>query len=272
MHFLPAPTCVTPPPVRTPRLKASSLTAAPPTLLRTSPHLWTLSNFPRAHGSGDMHLSAAAPLRNRAPSGRPRPGATGSQPRLVTRRRLERQTQRPLPIGYAADYAQLLDGLDSSLFLSAPRQTPEALKKSMSQLTYTLTEMAAVPEPSTSPTDGHSHTDDRKQSPPAFLDLADSAARLAMNMLDIAARVELKRSGHGRQRTLDRKIFEDQMRALAQQQQQELLQLPADRANGLQGFAISAPTTPPRVSAQTFFLACSPLSSSMVLTSTTWHM
>ncbi|VDB93348.1 unnamed protein product [Peniophora sp. CBMAI 1063] len=110
--------------------------------------------------------------------------------------------------------------------------------------------MAAVPQPSTSPTDNRSPTDDRKQSPPAFLDLADSAARLGTNMPDVAARVELKRMEHERQRALHRKLFEDQMRALEQQQQQELLQLPADRANDMQGFAVSAPTTPPRVSAQ----------------------
>ena len=66
--------------------------------------------------------------------------------------------------------------------------------------------MAAVPQPSTSPTDNRSPTDDRKQSPPAFLDLADSvrrymllyarcnadliqpqAARLGTNMPDISA-------------------------------------------------------------------------------------
>ena len=65
--------------------------------------------------------------------------------------------------------------------------------------------MAAVPQPSTSPTDNRPPTDDRKQSPPAFLDLADSvrlhvarafddadliqpqAARLGTNMPDISA-------------------------------------------------------------------------------------
>ena len=55
---------------------------------------------------------------------------------------------------------------------------------------------------------------------------------------------------HERQRALHRKLFEDQMRALEQQQQQELLSLPVDQSNGMQGFAVSAPTTPPRVNAQ----------------------
>jgi hypothetical protein len=67
-------------------------------------------------------------------------------------------------------------------------------------------------------------------------------------------RVELKRLEHERQRLLQRKIFEDQMRALEQQQAQELLSLPYDAnapsANGGMGhLAVSAPTTPPRVNA-----------------------
>ena len=49
---------------------------------------------------------------------------------------------------------------------------------------------------------------------------------------------------HKRRRALHRKLFEDQMRALEQQQQQELLQLPADQSNNMQGFAFSAPATP----------------------------
>lgn len=54
---------------------------------------------------------------------------------------------------------------------------------------------------------------------------------------------------HERQRVLQRKIFEEQMRALEQQQQQELLSLPLDGGAGsvLQHLAVSAPTTPPRV-------------------------
>ena len=47
---------------------------------------------------------------------------------------------------------------------------------------------------------------------------------------------------HERQRALQRKIFEDQMRALEQQQARELLALPLEA-----GLAVSAPTTPPRV-------------------------
>ncbi|KAJ7748553.1 hypothetical protein DFH07DRAFT_962136 [Mycena maculata] len=42
------------------------------------------------------------------------------------------------------------------------------------------------------------------------------AARLGSNMPDMSARVELKRLEHERQRLLQRKIFEDQMRALEQ--------------------------------------------------------
>ncbi|KAJ7293868.1 ARM repeat-containing protein [Mycena rebaudengoi] len=103
-----------------------------------------------------------------------------------------------------------------------------------------------------SPTDNNSSADERKQSPPAFLDLADSAARLGSNMSDMSARVELKRLEHERQRLLQRKIFEDQMRALEQQQAQELLSIPYDpnATNGGMGhLAVSAPTTPPRVNA-----------------------
>lgn len=52
----------------------------------------------------------------------------------------------------------------------------------------------------------------------------------------------IKRMEHERQRALQRKIFEDQMRALEQQQARELLALPLEA-----GLAVSAPTTPPRV-------------------------
>ncbi|KAL1747290.1 ARM repeat-containing protein [Schizophyllum fasciatum] len=95
----------------------------------------------------------------------------------------------------------------------------------------------------------HSPVDDRKPSPPAFLDLADSVrgpARAAQRPLTPAQRVELKRQEHERQRLMQRKIFEDQMRALEQQQAQELLKIPFDAA---QPVAVSAPTTPPRLSA-----------------------
>lgn len=54
----------------------------------------------------------------------------------------------------------------------------------------------------------------------------------------------LKRLEHERQRAIQRKMFEDQMRALEQKQAQELLGIPDP---GLQHLAVSAPTTPPRV-------------------------
>ncbi|KAF9569799.1 ARM repeat-containing protein [Agrocybe pediades] len=103
-----------------------------------------------------------------------------------------------------------------------------------------------------SPTDNQPPSDDRKQSPPAFLDLADSAARLGSNMPDMSARVELKRLEHERQRLIQRKHFEDQMRALEQKQAQELLSIPYEPngAGGVQHLAVSAPTTPPRLNAQ----------------------
>lgn len=100
---------------------------------------------------------------------------------------------------------------------------------------------------SASATAARQSTDERKQSPPAFLDLADSAARLGTNMSDMSARVELKRMEHERQRALQRKMFENHMRALEHQQQAELLAMPYD--SGVQQVAVSAPTTPPRVNA-----------------------
>ena len=51
---------------------------------------------------------------------------------------------------------------------------------------------------------------------------------------------------HERQRALQRKMFEDQMRALEQQQARELLSIPLEASQHL---AVSAPTTPPRVNA-----------------------
>lgn len=64
-------------------------------------------------------------------------------------------------------------------------------------------------------------------------------------------RVELRRLEHERQRALQRKLFEDQMRALEEQQAQELLTIPFEAGGngGVQHLAVSAPTTPPRVSA-----------------------
>ncbi|KAG1882717.1 hypothetical protein F4604DRAFT_1678225 [Suillus subluteus] len=52
-------------------------------------------------------------------------------------------------------------------------------------------------------------TEWRKQSPPAFLGLADSAARLGTNMPDISVCIELKRLEYECQRLLQRKMFED---------------------------------------------------------------
>jgi hypothetical protein len=57
--------------------------------------------------------------------------------------------------------------------------------------------------------------------------------------------VELKRLEHERQRAIQRKLFEDQMQILEQQQARELLSIPYDPV----GIAVSAPTTPPRVNA-----------------------
>ncbi|RXW18444.1 hypothetical protein EST38_g7413 [Candolleomyces aberdarensis] len=86
-----------------------------------------------------------------------------------------------------------------------------------------------------------------KTVPPAFLDLADSAARLGSNMPDMSARVELKRLEHERQRAIQRKMFEDHMKVLEHQQAQELLSIPYDPTLSGQGqhIALSAPTTPP---------------------------
>lgn len=71
---------------------------------------------------------------------------------------------------------------------------------------------------------------------------------------------------HERQRLIQRKIFEEQMLALEQQQQQELLCLPVDTGAGVQHLAASAPTTPPRVNSQ--FGASSLISVDAWLTST----
>ena len=135
-------------------------------------------------------------------------------------------------------------------------------------------------------TDNRPPSTDLKQSPPAFLDLADSVsplhhvpiphshlsvkgARRGTNLPDMSAvrlttlsantflililfqRVEMKRLEHEHQRAMQRRLFEDQMRALERKQAHELLALPYD-ANlhaGIQHLAVSAPTTPPRVNA-----------------------
>ncbi|KAI0638958.1 ARM repeat-containing protein [Trametes polyzona] len=104
--------------------------------------------------------------------------------------------------------------------------------------------MSTTLDASTSPIDARQAHDERIQSPPAFLDLADSAARLGGNIQDVTAQRALKRMEHERQRALQRKMFEDQMRALEQQQARELLNIPLE-----QHLAVSAPTTPPRVNA-----------------------
>jgi hypothetical protein len=102
-----------------------------------------------------------------------------------------------------------------------------------------------------SPTDNPSSPfDELKQRPPAFLDLARSAARLGSNMLDMSAWAELKRLEHERQPLIQRKIFEEQMCALEQQQAQELLSIPVEpNDTGVQHLSVSAPTTPPRFNA-----------------------
>ncbi|RPD58447.1 ARM repeat-containing protein [Lentinus tigrinus ALCF2SS1-6] len=106
--------------------------------------------------------------------------------------------------------------------------------------------MSTTLDASTSPTDARQSNVERIQSPPAFLDLADSAARLGGNMSDVTAQRAIKRMEHERQRALQRKMFEDQMRALEQQQARELLSIPLEASQHL---AVSAPTTPPRVNA-----------------------
>ncbi|KAF8549639.1 hypothetical protein OG21DRAFT_1420977, partial [Imleria badia] len=69
--------------------------------------------------------------------------------------------------------------------------------------------------------------------------------RLGTNMPDISAHVELKCLEHERQRAIQQKLFEDQIRVLEQQQAQELLCIPYDPI----GIAVSALTTPPRINA-----------------------
>ncbi|KAI1786295.1 ARM repeat-containing protein [Ganoderma leucocontextum] len=105
--------------------------------------------------------------------------------------------------------------------------------------------MSTTLDASTSPTETRQNSGERIQSPPAFLDLADSAARLGANVPDVSARM-VKRMEHERQRLLQRKMFEDQMRALEQKQARELLTIPVEAPQHL---AVSAPTTPPRVNA-----------------------
>ena len=69
--------------------------------------------------------------------------------------------------------------------------------------------------------------------------------------LQFSKRVELKRLEHERQRLIQRKLFEDQMRVLEQKQAEELLSIPYEPNGngGVQHLAVSAPTTPPRINA-----------------------
>ncbi|CCA66738.1 related to Drosophila pumilio protein and Mpt5p protein [Serendipita indica DSM 11827] len=86
---------------------------------------------------------------------------------------------------------------------------------------------------------------EERSTPPAFLDLADSSSRTGT---DIAAHlVQQKRLEHERLRQIHRHKFEEQMRLLEQQhakEESELLNIPGD----LRHIAVSAPTTPPRLS------------------------
>lgn len=93
-----------------------------------------------------------------------------------------------------------------------------------------------------------------------FLFYCELCAPCSVLILKIFKRVELKRMEHERQRLIQRKMFEEQMRVLEQQQQQELLTLPLDSAQSLQHLAASAPTTPPRVNSTLVGGEPSPLS------------
>jgi hypothetical protein len=66
---------------------------------------------------------------------------------------------------------------------------------------------------------------------------------------NFSKRVELRRLEHERQRLIQRKLFEDQMRVLEQKQAEELLSIPFEPNGngGVQLLAVSAPTTPPRI-------------------------
>lgn len=56
---------------------------------------------------------------------------------------------------------------------------------------------------------------------------------------------------HERQKALHRQMFEQQMRLLEHKQAQELLSIPVDPST-MQHVALSAPTTPPRITAQLY--------------------
>ena len=81
---------------------------------------------------------------------------------------------------------------------------------------------------------------------------------------------------HERQRALQRKLFEDQMKALEQQQAAELLSLPVDpndvtSPNGIHNVALSAPTTPPRAPSVVNGIRYSPVASSVTRDPYTAH-
>ncbi|EIN13206.1 ARM repeat-containing protein [Punctularia strigosozonata HHB-11173 SS5] len=102
--------------------------------------------------------------------------------------------------------------------------------------------MSASLDPSSSPTDTHPSSNDVKA-----LDLADASSRRGSNIQDLGAHIEAKRQEHAQARAMKMKLFEQQMRQLEMQQQNELLSIPYELSSS--GFAVSAPTTPPRVNA-----------------------
>ncbi|KAI0757429.1 ARM repeat-containing protein [Daedaleopsis nitida] len=105
--------------------------------------------------------------------------------------------------------------------------------------------MSTTLDATTSPTDPRQATDERIQSPPpSWTSRIRCAARFGGNINDASARA-IKRMEHERQRTIQRRMFEDQMRALEQQQARELLTIPIEAPQHL---AVSAPTTPPVLS------------------------
>ncbi|KAF8604978.1 hypothetical protein BDV93DRAFT_554934 [Ceratobasidium sp. AG-I] len=80
---------------------------------------------------------------------------------------------------------------------------------------------------------------ERNRSPPAFLDLANSAARQGANLPDVNSRIEQKRQEHERQRLQQRQLFEEQMRMLEQHQALE-----EERLMGSSAVATGGPLNP----------------------------
>ncbi|KAF5345840.1 hypothetical protein D9757_014065 [Collybiopsis confluens] len=126
--------------------------------------------------------------------------------------------------------AHCLRGQDSVL---PPRYSPVGFVSVIHHPTHSAQFKMSIPTQNLTPPADHTPpSDNRKRSPPAFLDHADS-------------RVELKRLEHERQRTIQRNSFENQKCALEQQQTQELLSLPLEPNNsGIQHLTVSASTTP----------------------------